>query len=252
MSELSPAEAIDVCSPIFQKVGGAFMLHPDVLGPCRDHGYPNGFVYYGRGRGGVLGEVDADVVAAAFGYFRPDLVRRIWEAGVSVEGARAASTRYAADAAAWGRARLAGVEGLARFVEIAERLVDAVDPAGLALFAGWRAEPRPGDDAGRAYLLTHVLREWRGSVHVVATVAAGLTAVEAVLANPGGPGPDGAKLFGWTEPYPEITDDLVARRVAAEAHTSRLMLPAYEQLTGADRAGLASIAGAIRTSVGPD
>ena len=89
-------------------VGGMWMLHPEVLGPCRDAGYPNGYAYYIAARGGVLGDVDADVVTSAFGFFEPALVRKMWESGIAVEGARAAGARYAAACAQFGRTRLQG------------------------------------------------------------------------------------------------------------------------------------------------
>ena len=152
-------------------------------------------------------------------------------------------------AATWGRTRLAGVDGLDRFVEVAEKLVDGARSAGLSLFAGWRAEPRPDDTAGRAYLLTHVLREWRGSAHICATVGAGLSALESILAKPSG-GAEQAPLFGWPAPHEDVTDEVSTRRLAAEAHTDQLLVADYDRLTGAERAdllaGAESIVAAIR------
>lgn len=214
-------------------MGGRWMLHPEVLGPCRDAGYPNGYAYYIAGRGGVLGDVDADVVSSAFGFFAPSLVRTMWDKGVAVEGARAAASRYGAACAAFGRARLQGFADADRLAELAGRLAAGIDAAGLALFAGWRAEPLPDDPAGRAYFLVHVLRELRGSVHLVAVIATGLTPLEAVLATGGAAA---AERFGWAAPFPEVdaaakeaaerlTDDLMARLCAAvlsEAELSEL------------------------------
>ena len=44
-----------------------------------------------------------------------------------------------------------------------------------------------------------ILREWRGGLHLVATTAAGLTPLEAILTNEGA---GQAKFFGWAEPFP--------------------------------------------------
>jgi hypothetical protein len=200
-------------------VGGRWMLHPDVLGPCRAAGYPNGYAYYVAGRGGVLGDVDADVVTSAFGFFAPSLVRRMWDEGCAVEGARAAAARYGAACAEFGRSRLGGFAASARVADLAERVVDGCSSASLSLFAGWRAEPRPADAPGRAFFLLHVLRELRGSAHLVAVVASGLTPLEAVLATAG---TAGAERFGWTGPFADVsasakgpaervTDDIVTR-----------------------------------------
>ena len=100
-------------------LGGAWMLHPEVLGPCREVGYPNGFAYYVTGRGGVLGDVDADVVSSAFGFFEPSLVRKLWEQGTAVESARASARRYGAACAEWGRSRYGTFAGIGRLAELA-------------------------------------------------------------------------------------------------------------------------------------
>ncbi len=58
--------------------GGAFMLHPDTTARGEALGLDlAGF--YGLGRGGVLGDVDADVVISAFAFFEPGMVRAIWD-----------------------------------------------------------------------------------------------------------------------------------------------------------------------------
>ena len=70
-------------------------------------------------------------------------------------------------------------------VELAEQVVDTAEESGLPLFAGWRAEPRADGGVARMLQLVHVLREWRGAVHLVATTAAGLGPLEAILTNEG-------------------------------------------------------------------
>ncbi|MEY4361110.1 MAG: hypothetical protein RL391_416 [Actinomycetota bacterium] len=200
----SLSAAIDL-APSVGALGGAFMLDPSVLGPGKSAGYPGGFSYYVVGRGGVLGDVDASVVSSAFGFFAPSLVRSLWEAGVPVEGARAGADRYTIGCAEWGRTRLGDWAGAPRAVQLLERIIDGANDSGLSLFAGWRAQSRPNDPVGRAYLLMHVLRELRGGVHLVATLAGGLTPLEAVLANPSSHGIEQAKRFGWNEPFPDVS-----------------------------------------------
>ena len=197
-------------------VGGRWMLHPDVLGPCRGAGYPNGYAYYVTGRGGVLGDVEADVVTAAFGFFAPSLVRTMWEKGVPVEGARAAAARYGAACAEWGRSRMHGFQHVDRLAELAARVATGADAAGLPLFAGWRAEPRPDDPAGRAYFLVHVLRELRGSVHLLAVLAGG--------------GVEQASRFGWVAPFDESRVDMRP----AELLTDRMLASLYAAVLAPD------------------
>lgn len=237
-SEMTAAEAVHATAGPVGSVGGAFMLHPDTMGRATEQGYNNPFAFYFAGRGGVLGDVDADVVIAAFGWFEPGLVRPLWEEGVAVHGAREASRRYAQACAAWGRDHLAGVDGLDRLAELGERVVRAADVSGLPLFAGWRAEPLADDAPGRAMQLLHVLREWRGAVHLVATTAAGLTPIQAILANDG---EARAAMFGWPQPYPDVAGLADAHR-EAETLTDKLCAPVVETaLDAAERAELASL-----------
>ena len=202
-------------------LGGAWMLHPEVLGPCRDVGYPNGFAYYVTGRGGVLGDVDADVVSSAFGFFEPSLVRKLWEQGTAVESARSAARRYGAACAQWGSGRYGSFIGVERLAELAEVVVRGVDVSGLALFAGWRNEPLPSDAGGRATLLLHMLRELRGSVHLLCVVATGLTTRDAVLASGGA---EQATKFGWSGPFPDIVP---STKKEAEDLTDRVLIGLY-------------------------
>ena len=226
-------------------MGGAFMLHPDVLGPGKEAGYPGGFSYYVVGRGGVLGDVDADVVVSAFGFFAPGLVSSLWNAGLTVEGARAAARRYADGCTTWGRSRLAEFTGAERLADLLGRVVDAADVGGLSLFSGWRRVDRPTDAAGRCYLLIHVTRELRGSAHLIACVASGLTPRDAVLANPVG-GVDQAEKFGWSGPF-EATPDASATFATAEDLTDRLMARHLDVLSDDEQRELSELVAAAHS-----
>lgn len=226
-------------------MGGAFMLHPEVLGPGKEAGYPGGFAYYVVGRGGVLGDVDADVVVSAFGFFAPSLVSSLWNAGVVVEGARAGARRYGDACASWGRERLADFAGAERLADLLSRVVDGADVGGLSLFAGWRTAPRPADAAGRCYLLIHVARELRGSAHLMACVASGLTPRDAVLANPKG-GAEQAERFGWSGPFAPDSD-AGGRFAVAEDLTDRLMAKHLDVLSDSELDELGDVVAAAHS-----
>ena len=233
-------------------VGGAFMLHPEVLGPGKEAGY-GGFAYYVVGRGGVLGDVDAKVVASAFGFFAPGLVTKLWNDGVKVEGARAGANRYAAACADFGRRRLATFGGAARLAELIDRVTSSADNSGLALFAGWQAQSMPDDAPGRCYQLLHVLRELRGSAHIVAVVASGLTPLEAVIANPSNSSPENgsaaqAERFGWTGPFPDATS-LREGFARAEALTDEIMGRFVAVLSAAEQEELMRLVSEAHTFV---
>lgn len=223
-------------------LGGNWMLHPEVLQPCRDVGYPNGYAYYVAGRGGVLGDVDADVITASFGFFEPKLVRLMWESGVAVEGAAASAGRYGAACAEFGRKRLAGFAGAARVSELAGQVADGVELTGLPLFAGWRTQPRPDDAEGRAALLMHVLRELRGAVHLLAVVTTGLGPRGAVFATGG---EELAKRFGWAEPFDDLAE---ASKLPSEDLTDEILIRLYRAVLNAHEAAeLAELVAAMRT-----
>ena len=58
-------------------IGAAFYFHPDTVAKGKEVGL-DGFRFYVLGRGGVLGDVEPDVVHAAFGYFHTGLIDKIW------------------------------------------------------------------------------------------------------------------------------------------------------------------------------
>jgi len=236
---MTPEQAEAATKEQMGKVGAGYMLD----GPTRELGKANGYrtmEFYFAGRGGVLGECDADVVKSAFGWFSADMCRTFWEAGCAVAGPKNAAELYNQAMANWGSTKLAGVEGTERFVELAERMVANVGVDGLPLFAGWRAMPRATDDsAAHAYQLVALLRELRGSCHIVAATAQGLGDVETMMANPG-QGAARAEVFGHKEPYPDGAE-FRAQFDAAEAATDRMMINAWEPLDEGERAEMVGL-----------
>ena len=237
----------DAVSPFFSDLGSKYMLDPATAEIGKAAGYSDGFSFYFAGRGGVLGDVDADVVYAAFAFFDHGITKKMWERGVKVEGARKAATRYAGAADAWGKAHLAKFSKSARFNELAEKVASSVDSVGLSLFAGLRSEPLSSDPIARSYRLVTWLRELRGCLHINAVVAEGLNGREAVLASENGE--FFAKLHGYQEPYADVSH-LKDNRARAEETTSKLMSAIYERsLTPAERAEFATLTAELKASL---
>ncbi len=247
MADMTVPECVRALAGPIGDLGARWMLHPETLQAGADAGYSNGFAWYFAGRGGVLGDVDADVVVSAFAYFEPNLVHKMWDSGIAVEGPRAAGHRFAQACADWGQRRLTGVVGLDRLAALADKVIDSAPVEGLTLFAGWRAESRPSDAAARAYFDIHLLRELRGCVHIIATTVNGVGALESILTDANG-GADRAKMFGWPEPYPDTTS-LQQARLAAEADTDRLLVRFYEVLTPAERAELVDLVASAKVAL---
>ena len=65
-------------------IGTAIYLSPDVFGWAAGWGWPNAFAFYFAGRGGMLGDVDANVVCSAFGWFEPAIVKTLFDEGAAV------------------------------------------------------------------------------------------------------------------------------------------------------------------------
>jgi hypothetical protein len=211
-------------------LGGAFMRSATARGQARAMAL-DGFAYYFGGRGGVLGAVNAGVVAAVFGFFPAPTVARHWDSARAAATPARFSERYAGTCHTWGRERLAWFAAAAELVDLLESIVVRADPFGAPLFAGWRALPWPDDPPARVAQLAHLLREHRGAAHLTAVRAAGLTPVEATITRDDGA--RRARFLGWPPPYPPVTRRLLARRAEVEEHTDRLAAPAY---AGLDRA----------------
>lgn len=214
-----------------QRVGGAFMFSREAKAFAAGTGVAEFLGPYTRGRGGVLGEVDGDVVTAAFGFFEPSTVRSAWES-VPMPAAEAAAGYWAA-CADFGRRKLAGFGSADRLAELLAVVADGADRAGVSLFAGWSALPLAEDGPGRALQLIHCLRELRGGLHLIAVRASGLTPLEAVLVggSPRADGPGQARLFGWGDrAETPVTSRMRQRWDAAEALTDTLIEPAFANL----------------------
>ncbi|WP_227982386.1 SCO6745 family protein [Nocardia spumae] len=215
-----------------QNIGGAFMFSREAKAFGAGTGVDGFIGPYTRGRAGVLGDVDAAVVTAAFGFFEPATVRAAWES-VPVAPA-AAATGYVRACQDFGRRKLAGFDSADRLAELLQTVADTAEVAGVPLFAGWHALPQAPDAAGRVLQLIHSLRELRGGVHLIAVRASGLSPFEAVLigGSPRADGPTQARLFGWGDRVDatEVTTAMRQRWDAAEALTDELIAPAFAGL----------------------
>lgn len=236
-------DLVTAASPLINEIGSAFYFTPATLEQGTALGL-DGFRWYFLGRGGVLGDVEPAVVTSAFGYFNGDLVAKMWTTGREKVAPRAAATAYLACAQAFGRAHFADVEGLEGFCATAEAICAATDPAGLALFAGLNAEPRCDDLPGRAMQLVATLREQRGSFHLLAVVASGLSPQVAHQMKR----PDMLGAFGWVDEVP-VTDDDRARQAVAEELTDRLLLPSFSGVGQAEAQAMVGVLQAMKAAL---
>ena len=242
---MTPLELVRQACPIINDTGWAYYFTPETQAKGAELGL-KGPMFYFAGRGGVLGDCDADVVTAAFGYFNPAVVRRAWESATAIRPAREIGRAHFECCAALGRAKLGGVANLAAFVDAADAVNRAAEPDGLALYAAFKAEPMASDLVGRAMQLVAILREFRGSAHLIAVRASGLTTKQAHFSKR----PNDVAMFGWTpEDAPALGDDVTRRMKAAEDLTDELVLPAYSVLDASAAQALLDGAQAIKRAV---
>ena len=195
-------------------LGGAWMLSDEAKVVADEVGTGR-WALYMAGRGGVLGDVHPDVVTAAFYFFPASSVHKGWNKALAVMTPSEAARRFATASHAWGRAHLAGVDGLEALDTALATVIDSAPVAGLPLFAGWRAMPLPDDLPARVIQRCQVLREHRGGAHAAAVLSCGLGPLEAIMAGPGY-GEETARFFQWPEPYPDGTPFVEQHRRAEE------------------------------------
>jgi hypothetical protein len=241
---MTPEQLVATACPRIGILGSAFYFIPATVARGKEHGL-DGFRFYILGRGGVLGDVEPRVVASAFGYFNPAVIERMWTTGREKMAPRDAGRLYLECCRDLGRSKLSGLEGLDSFCQAAAAINDAVEPAGLALYAGISAEPLPDDLPGRAMQLVTVLREFRGSAHLVAVLASGVAPNVAHYLRR----PNDYATFGWGDNAPDVSEDDRANHARAELLTDELVLPAYSAVDGAGAdaivAGLEAIEAAL-------
>ena len=222
---MTPDNLVKTVAPKIGNLGAIFYFHPDTVAKGKELGL-DGFRFYFLGRGGVLGDVEAPVVASAFGYFNPGLVQKMWTTAKEKLAPREAARVYLGCLHDLARRKLDGVECLESFNAAAEAVNAAIDPSALALYSGIAAEPLPEDAPARALHLIDVLREFRWSAHLLAVVASGLSPRVAHAIKR----PADVKSFGWGEETPEISDEDRAKLDRAEELTDRIVLPAFSVL----------------------
>jgi hypothetical protein len=176
---------------------------------------PDGAAYF-TSRGSLLGQVEPEVVASAFGVFKPAAV----VAGVTFGWTLTdAGTIFAArrSGAVAQLERVCGPAdaGVTRAAEALERAADRLAEPGRPLFSGLRAQwDDPGDAWTRLFHLGDMLREYRGDAHVCAWSTAGVDAIEIGLlteAYMGLPIRTYIRTRGWND---EELDAAVARLAA--------------------------------------
>jgi helix-turn-helix protein len=167
------------CHEAYARLG--FAGSPGQLGAVA---LPDGPAYF-TSRGSLLGQVQPDVIAAAFGVFKPAVVKAGVQHGWSLTDAPTIFAARRAGAVAQ-LERVLGPAGddVGRTATLLARAVEPLGVEGRPLYAGlesWWDDP--SDPWTRLFHLGDMLRECRGDAHVAAWSSAALDAVEIGLLN---------------------------------------------------------------------
>ncbi|MCP5027855.1 MAG: hypothetical protein GY929_16390 [Actinomycetia bacterium] len=232
---MNAAEVVEQTALPILVFGRGWMSHPDTAARGQKLGLEPPFGFWILGRAGFLGDVPADVAAAAIGFMHRDRVAGAWDACPDGLPRPEVTNAYAAAATDWGSEALADIDSarLTRLDELGRKVARAASPSLGTLFSGWRsAVEAPGDPGGKATLTLNVLRELRAGAHLIAVQAVGIGPHGAIMASEPPRGGEGwAETFGWTVPHPTPQAD---KRAEAEALTSSLVVPAYSALEGSE------------------
>ncbi len=245
MAGMTPRETLTTIAGPTGDIGAAFFFHPATVEAGREFGL-GGFVFYILGRGGALGDVPPAVVSAAFGYFNPETIASTWNKYRLVVSPPVVAQAYWDECAKRGNELFADVDGLEAYIEAADIVIDHADLAGLPLFAGVAQLLCSDDVPGRAMQKAAVLRELRGSVHLISVLASGLSDAQAhAIKRPGD-----VAMFGWEE-APEVPVDGDIKMDAAEELTNTILERAFFALTSDQAAALVAGTRAMHAALTP-
>src|SRR5262245_54199589 len=116
---MSPEETARATARVVVNLTALPMMSPDTFARGAVLGF-SGIDFYFAGRAGVLGDVDAEVVAAAMVFFHPTVVHEAWENSRAVMPRLLASQEFARCLSEWADDNLPdtihdeGLEGLTK------------------------------------------------------------------------------------------------------------------------------------------
>jgi hypothetical protein len=232
---------VEATGSIIVELPAGFMLDPSLYMKAAEAGLPGAGMYV-LGRAGVLGDVDATVVAEAFGMFEPDLVSESWDACTEVMSPAEGARMFSGFAATWASDHLGDGPDYARLGDLAQQSAEGLSSE-APLFVGWRDHPAPDEPKARALHWLNVLREHRGAAHRTALTECGVDPLPAILVH----SPHMAPMYGWQEPYPDAEEFRPAWD-EAERRTGEQAAEAFASLSDPERDEFAALVAETQAS----
>lgn len=163
----------DLCEPI----AGCVYFVPEAQHAYGELGFENYAQSYFCSRGACLGHPSGEVVSAAFGVFNPVIVTAAVEQGWT-KADRQSVLDARLEGATSALRRMLGEANPGPAVNVLRPVLESVDYAGRALFAGLRSLPFPDDPIAQLWRVCDYVRERRGDGHIAAWITAGCDAIE--------------------------------------------------------------------------
>ncbi|HUR77989.1 MAG TPA: hypothetical protein VMZ22_08570 [Acidimicrobiales bacterium] len=222
---MTPEEAAVDSADAVAHLTGRFMLDMATYQYGAEIGFP-GMAFYTGGRGGVLGDVDAQAVTDAFFFFHPDQVKTNWDQAREVMGRDKAALEFQQSGSKWADDHIPDHIDAATLASLAQRVAEAADAADAPVFAGWRRLPVPESPKAAAAHWMNALRELRFALHADALRRQGVSPHDAVSHKQ----PQMIPIFGWGAAS-DLSEATVADWEQAEADTNRGMAEALSVLS---------------------
>lgn len=183
-------------------LGGRFMLDSATFAISDEVGLEP-VAFYLMGRFSPLGPLTGEEVADIALVFEPENFKDIWNQAASEIDLSKVGERYLQCCADWGRTNLSGKEGLQKFSDLAEKVIESVDAPHAPLFGALKGMQRPDDVEGKAAVVAYMLRELKFSHHAKFLKESDVSVLDAILLDAGEPN---AKMFMWPEPFEKVED----------------------------------------------
>lgn len=241
---LTPTETARESAQAVHDLAAAFMLDLATYMTASEAGY-EGTSFYFAGRGGVLGDVDAEPVYEAFVFFPLDTVRAGWESAAGIESREESARRFAECGHRWASDHLPqDAVAYGRLAELAGKVVAAADGTTAPVFTGWRELPEPSGERELVLHRMNALRELRAARHGAAVVEVGLEPIDAFMVK----SPYMAAIFGWPEPEEGPDESTREKWERAEEITNELFGADLAVLDAGERAEFCELASAVNAA----
>ncbi len=220
-----------------QVLGMSFYFDPLTRAAGKELGL-NVYEFYGLGRAGTMGDVDASRVSDVFYFFDPSVIDFFWTKAKTKGDPVVVAEAHLRAAYAFADRTFGGVEPsvLASFAAAVRRMVEGHERGVCPLVDGYLAFAAPNDPVHAGYLATIFLRELRGGSHILAVKEVGLDAVAACYVQD----PAVFALHGYKEEdVPAITEELSQLKARAEALTDQAVATCFGVLTDDERDAIA-------------